>query len=263
VGSKRTGGFWSPRKVAWYQRALERSDYAGEVLAAIEPLLADSQTALDVGAGCGALAIPLAKRLRRVTALEPSPEMARALVEQARRLALANVRVIEAAWGGPPVEPHDLVLCAHVGGLTDGGSPFLGEVSAWARRGVAIVRDAGHGADKFFFGELYPRLLGRPYEHCCDYADTVEGLAGLGIAPTVTPISYRSDQPFTDLEEACDFFEEYLGVSGPEVRAFLRDFLAARLVKEGPTLVAPYPKQAAVIWWRTDSSRPRGDARSR
>jgi hypothetical protein len=41
----------------------------------------------------------------------------------------------------------------------------------------------------------------------------------------------------------------YLGVSGPEARGFLRRFLAARLVREPSGWVAPYSKQAAVLWW--------------
>jgi hypothetical protein len=256
------GDFWTERKVAWYRRALERSDYAHAVLGVLEPLLGECASALDVGAGCGALAVPLARRLRRVTALEPSPAMARALREEARALGLGHLEVVEAPWGAVPLEPHDLVVCAHVGGLSDGASPFLREVGSVARRGVALVRDAGEGGDKFFFAELYPRLLGRPYGRCCDWADTVEGLRRLGIAPRVEMIRYRSDQPFADLEEACDFWQEYLGVTGADVRAFLREFLAARLVREDAGLVALYPKEAAVIWWRTAPAGGRSAALS-
>ena len=66
-------GFWSDRVVAWYRRAAERGDYAARVIDAIGPALDSCHTALDVGAGCGALAIPLARRLQQLTALEPRP----------------------------------------------------------------------------------------------------------------------------------------------------------------------------------------------
>ena len=248
--SRRAGEFWTERKVAWYQRALERSDYAAKVLGILAPLLAECETALDVGAGCGALALPLAERLGQVTALEPAAAMAKALREDARTRELENIEVIEAAWGDVPVATHDLVLCAHVGELLHRGAPFLREVSSVTRRGVALVRDAGKKRDKFFFRELYPLWLGRPYIPGCDYEETVEGLARLGTSPTVTFVSYRSDQPFADLEEACDFWEEHLGLEGKPVREFLREFLGRRLLREGSGWVAPYPKRAAVIWWR-------------
>lgn len=240
------GEFWTEQKVAWYQRALERSDYARKILAVLAPILAECETVLDVGAGSGALALPLAERVGSVTALEPAPAMAKAL----RTRGLGNVEVIEAAWGDVPVSPHDLVLCAHVGELLHPGAPFLREVWSVARRGIALVRDTGQERDKFFFRELYPLLLGRPYIPGCDHEETVEGLTRLGITPTVTIVNYRSDQPFADLKEACDFWEEYLGVEGGAVREFLREFLAKRLVPEGGGWIAPYPKQAAVIWWR-------------
>lgn len=254
--SRRAGEFWTERKVAWYQRALERSDYAEKVLEALAPLLVECESALDVGAGCGALALPLSERLGRVTALEPAPAMAKALRESAHARGLGNVEVIEAAWGDVPVASHDLILCAHVGELLHSEAPFLRRVSSLARRGVALVRDTGREHDKFFFRELYPLLLGRPYAPGCDHEETVEALARLGTSPVVTVVSYGSDQPFTDLEEACGFWMEYLALEGEPVRDFLRGFLAPRLKREGEGWIAPYAKQAAVIWWRVGGGVP-------
>ena len=77
-----------------------------------------------------------------------------------------------------------------------------------------------------------------------------------------------SDQPFTDLTEACDFWQEYLGVSGPEVRGHLERFLAERLTREASGWLAPYSKEALVIWWpvavptRGDTEALRAGSRS-
>jgi hypothetical protein len=112
-----------------------------------------------------------------------------------------------------------------------------------------VVRDRETESDKLFFRELYPALLGRPYGRGSDYRETLEGLADLGIDPEVVAVDYRSDQPFADLDDACAFYEAYLGVSGPEARGFLRSFLAARLVPEPGGWVAPYSKRAVVLRW--------------
>ncbi|MBI1734719.1 MAG: class I SAM-dependent methyltransferase [Candidatus Rokubacteria bacterium] len=245
----RENRFWTARRVAWYRRANARSDYADRVLAVVDDLLARSASALDVGAGFGALALPLASRLSRVTAIEPAREMARTLRDDARTLGLANVTVIEAAWSDVEVAPHDLVLCAHVGPLLGHGAPFLRAVPALARRGVVLVRDVPGGDDKFFFRELYPRLRGEPYERASDYEDTLAAIATLGVQPTVTAIDYASDQPFVSLEEACDFWMEYMRLEGDAPRAFLRDFLRERLTREGAGWIAPFRKRAAVIHW--------------
>lgn len=221
------------------------------MFAPIGALLDECKSGVDVGAGSGALALPLARRLSRVTAVEPSAAMAKALREAARRQGLENVTVIEAGWDEAAVEPHDLVVCAHVSHLLTPGSRFLSRSASVARRGIVVIRDAPGGQDKFFFGELYPVLLGRPYMRRCDYPETLQTLLDLGIVPRVGMIEYASDQPFDSLDEACEFWMEHMGLEGAAAHAFLSDFLARRLERAGASWVAPYRKLAAVISWDT------------
>jgi methyltransferase family protein len=243
--------FWTDRTAAWYRRAAERGDYAACVLAAIGPRLAGCRTALDVGAGCGALAIPLARRLRSVTALEPSAAMAGELRRWAAEAKRDNIEVVEAAWGKVPIGAHDLVICAHVRGLLRPSSAFFSEVEAVARRLVVLVRDitAARGGDKFFFRELYPALLGRPYARRGRSNDPVPRLRAQGVRPHVAEIAYDSDQPFRDLDEACDFWMTHLGLADLAARAYIRAFLSERLVRCRDGWLAPFRKTAAVISW--------------
>ncbi len=250
-GGRARGELWTPRTVAWYERADARSDYAERVLAAAADLVNDCASAVDVGAGFGALALPLARRLRRGTAPEPSPPMADALEAAVRRERVTNLTVVRARWSADAVAPHDLVVCAHVGPLLSRGAPFLGEASRVARCGVLVVRDAEGGDDKFFYSELYPRLLGRSWASCARDEETLGALHELGVAVTATTIEYRSDQPFDTLDEACDFWMTYMGLDTAASRAYLRDFLARRLVREGDGWLAPYRKRATVMCWRT------------
>src|SRR5512139_3144694 len=106
-GGSARSGFWTEQTVAWYRRAAEHGDYARRVLEAVGRQLDGCRDAIDVGAGCGALAVPLARRLERVTALEPTPVMAQGLRAWADEQGLANIVVVEAAWGEVPLAPHD------------------------------------------------------------------------------------------------------------------------------------------------------------
>lgn len=248
--SRTASDFWTARTVAWYEQANALSDYAARVLGAVAADIAGCRTALDVGAGFGALTLPLARRLRHVTALEPSPPMAAALRRAAARAGFGNITLVPARWGEAPVAPHDLVVCAHVGSLLRAESSFFQEVGAVATRAVVLVHDAGGGDDKFFFQELYPALLGRPYERARDPDAPLRALAALGIAPRVALVEYRSDQPFTSLEEACDFWMTYMRLEGDDMRAFLRDFLMERLTRDGGGWRAPFRKRARVLSWR-------------
>ncbi len=220
------------------------------MLGAVSAAIEDCRTALDVGAGFGALTLPLARHLRHVTALEPSPAMAAALRRAAAREARTNVTVVPAAWGDVAVDRHDLVVCAHVGPLLAPHSAFLREVGGIATRAVVLVHDAGGGDDKFFFRELYPALLGRPYERNRDPDAPVRALTALGIVPRVSLVQYRSDQPFTSLEEACEFWMTYMRVDGEDARTVLRRFLAERLTRDGNGWRAPFRKRVRVIAWR-------------
>lgn len=246
---------WTDRMVAWYRRAAAASDYAERVLAAAADVLEGSRTVIDVGAGFGALALPLARRGFHVTAIEPSPTMARAVREGAAGAGPGTVTVVEAAWGEVPLSARDVVLCARVCGLLDRPDVLAG-FTALARRGVVVVRDVPDGQDKFFFRELAPRLLGRPWPRRGGEPRTLELLRQLGIRPAETIVEYSSDQPFESLEEACDFWMEYMELEGDGPRAFLRDFLRERLIWRDGRLVAPLRRRASVLRW---PGRFRGD----
>jgi hypothetical protein len=202
-----------------------------------------------VGAGFGALALPLARTLEQVTALEPAPAMVAALRRAVAEAGLTNVRVVEAAWGEQPLAVHDVVVCAHVGPLLRRGSAFVAGLSRLARRAVVLVHDTAGGDDKFFFSELYPRLVGRTYTRSCGDTRAVEAVRALGVRPAVTPIAYRSDQPFVSLEEACEFWMTYMGLEGEGPRAYLREYLRGRLRREPGGWLAPFRKQAILIAW--------------
>ncbi len=59
---------------------------------------------LDIGAGGGRYALPLALAVREVVAIDPSPSMLGALSEDAAANGIENTRVIEGRWplASPP-----------------------------------------------------------------------------------------------------------------------------------------------------------------
>jgi len=108
----------------------------------------------------------------------------------------------------------------------------------------------GPGTEKFYLGELYPLLFGRPYPGRDDYLKTVTLLHSLGIYANVQIIGYHFDQPFGDLQEAVEFWKDQLRLADPEQERQLLGFLQGRLQRVGSRLVAPMRRQSAVIWWR-------------
>jgi len=249
-GSECDEHFWTPRRARWFNQAVQISDFPAQTLKALEPVLVGCRSVLDVGAGVGALSVPLARTVEAVTAMEPSPAMLEALRENLARHHLRNVTCIPAAWGKTEVPPHDLILVANVSPIFTDLLGFLTTAEPLARRAIALVQNVGPGTEKFYFGELYPLLLGRPYPGRDDYLRTVTLLHSLGIYANVQIIGYHFDQPFADLAEAVDFWKEQMRLTEPEQERRLVGFLQSKLQRVGSRLVAPMRRQSAVLTWR-------------
>src|SRR5262249_48981557 len=71
-------------------------------------------TLLDVGAGAGRFALPLALRCQQVTAVEPSPSMGATLRHLAAEAGIENVTLVARPWEEAEAQPAGVVLSAHV-----------------------------------------------------------------------------------------------------------------------------------------------------
>jgi CTP:molybdopterin cytidylyltransferase MocA len=118
------------------------------VLDALLALVRSGETWLDVGAGAGRYALPIARALDPsgggVVALDPSRSMLDGLLEIAEDYAVENVRTIEARW--PLADARavtdveaDVALIAHVGYDVEDIGPFVDGLEAAADRLCAAV----------------------------------------------------------------------------------------------------------------------------
>jgi SAM-dependent methyltransferase len=102
---------------------------------------------LDIGAGAGRYALPLAARVAEVIAVEPSASMRNALRTGKAEHGAANLRIVGGVWpevlaelGDPPVA--DVALIAHVGYDIEAIGPFIDAMErAAARLCVAVLTD--------------------------------------------------------------------------------------------------------------------------
>ena len=99
---------------------------------------------LDIGAGAGRYALPLALHVREVVAIEPSEGMRAALVELMGAYGIANIRVVPDRWPAEPGSPAaglraDVALIAHLGYDIEPIGPFLDAMEAAATERCAAV----------------------------------------------------------------------------------------------------------------------------
>jgi len=104
-------------------------------------------TWLDIGAGAGRYALPLARTVRRVIAIDPSTSMLRGLREGMTEHRIENIEVLEGRWPAIVEEgttladelPADVSLIAHVGYDIEAIGPFLEAMERAARRECVAV----------------------------------------------------------------------------------------------------------------------------
>jgi SAM-dependent methyltransferase len=164
--------FYAPTSQFFRADPDRRGDAVGEALV---DLARPGETWLDVGAGAGRYALPLARKVRGVIAVDPSPAMLAALRESAAEHGIKNVRTIEARWPiegaeggsiqdakGEPIEA-DVALIAHFGYDIESIGPFLDALEAAARRlCVAVMMERSPAAA---VAPLWPAVHGEPRVH--------------------------------------------------------------------------------------------------
>ncbi len=193
------------------------------------------ETWLDIGAGAGRYALPLALRVREVVAVEPSGGMRRALRTGMDEHGISNVRVIAGGWPDALAElgtlpAVDLSLIAHVSYDIEGIGAFLDAMEAATRtRCVAMLTDRSPAsvADPF-----WPLVHGEERVSLPALPDLVELLQARGRDPQVEVVE-RSPRTFDSVEALTAFLRRQLfiadgGEKDVHFRAILPEHIANR-----------------------------------
>src|SRR6202795_5402574 len=121
--------YWDRRAPTFARSTRARDGF----LDVVKPHLAPSKTLVDVGAGAGRHAVPLAESLEWVTAVEPSEGM-RALIPPRD-----NMTIVASTWEDAAVAPADFVICCHVMYGVEEPVPFIAKMERSARERVFIM----------------------------------------------------------------------------------------------------------------------------
>jgi len=157
------------------------------VLNALVALTRPDDVWLDIGAGAGRFALPLARRVRELVALDPSTGMLDGLRSGMVQHGIGNVRVIEGRW---PADAHrlaaDVALIAHVGYDVEEIGPFLDAMDrAAGRLCVAVLMEQAPAALAHGF---WPAIHGEARVPLPALGDLVALLEACGRAVTVQMI---------------------------------------------------------------------------
>ncbi len=244
--------FWMKRAHS-YQHRLGLADERDPVARRVLELLPAGGSVLDVGAGTGRFAIPIARRAGRLVAVEPSDDMSVHLRQNVRDAGLTNVELVERGWLEAEAElpPADVVLCAHVLYPHAELERWLRTLDGHALTAVVLALMADWGEPRILL-DLWQRFHGESRVLQPTYFDAYAALHELGILANVEIHDVGpSLMSYETLEEAVEAVREHLLLPPtPEAGAALRDVLPRHLVAGERGLSLPSSRTAAVVWWR-------------
>src|SRR5262245_43762138 len=119
----------------------------------LRSLVTPGETWLDVGAGGGRYALPLALLAREVIAVEPSEGMQGVLRKGMAEHAISNIRIVPSRWPMEAAPTADVALIAHLGYDIEEIGPFLDAMEGAARRlcvAALITPSPPHLAERFW-----------------------------------------------------------------------------------------------------------------
>ncbi|MHB1183675.1 MAG: class I SAM-dependent methyltransferase [Desulfobulbia bacterium] len=249
---KKKSSDWDQRAAGFAERNLD-SPFVAQFLSRLQ--VEPEWSVLDVGCGPGTLAIPLARQVRRITALDYSAAMLDELGKRARQESLTNIRTIQGSWDDDwqklSIARHDIAIASRslsVDNLADA----LRKLNDWANKGVYL-------ADRVGAGPFDPNLfaaIGRNFQPGPDYIFTVNILYTLGIHAHVDFITLDQQRTYGSREEALQSHRWMVDNLTRAEEAQLTAYVDARLSQldentwQFSRQTAP---QWALIWWRKES----------
>lgn len=244
------GDFWTSRARDFqrFSRGVRPDDPVLERVRAQLPA-ADGRV-LDVGAGPGRYAVPLAELGARVVAVEPNAAMV-ALLEEEAAAHRVSIAVEHAVW--PEAEPRvgsaDVVLCAHVVYPIADVAPFLRALDRAARCAVVLVARLGQPDDAL--SHVFRAVYGEERAPMPSLPELYNLLLQLGIPASVSMHPFESRWNFADAEAAVSSAAQRLAVQpGTPQWERVEAAVRSRLVPGGGEVwLSPREAYQGVVWW--------------
>lgn len=206
-------------------------------------------TVLDVGAGTGGWAIPMARHARKVTALEPSPAMLEVLEEAIAEEGVRNIEIVRGGWPDTRVDPHDYSLCSHA---MYGAADFRGFVGAMGKATrktcMLLMRAPDHDG---LMAQLATRIWGQPYDST-DFQVAYNALLQMGIFGNVLmgPPGQWDPWSTASFDEAVEeTMHRFKVTPGSGLERYVREMLGARLTERDGRVCWPAEVRSALIYW--------------
>jgi SAM-dependent methyltransferase len=218
----------------------------------------DGSRVLDIGAGPGTYAVPLAVRGCKVTVVEPSPVMREALAENMHENGVGEIRIIPRRWEDVTVKelggPFDAVIASYSLTMMDIGKA-LAKMQACCTGTVHLFWFMTSPAWVQVNKDLWPLLHGGkfPGEPTADWLWQV--LCEMGIYANVQ-VEVKFPAPvYASVDDAVKEFTRRLNCTTAAHEETVRNYFQSVLRQDDQGLVLGEETLGAHIWWTNTCQR--------
>lgn len=209
-------------------------------------------TVVDIGAGVGRWTIPIAERVRAVTAVEPVEGMRRVLDERVAGRKLTNVSVVGSPWMEAEIARYDVAVAAYSVYSSPDLAGFARKMEVSARHLCCLaLRIPAHDG---VMGELSEQVHGE-WHDSPNFIVAYNALLEAGFLPNVfiepEVVQYWTD---TTLSDALDRARRHLRLTDDRFDVLIAETLERRLTRTAAGYRWPDWMRSALVWWEPTSS---------
>ena len=244
-----TTGYWNRRAEDYSDMVLASDCNHGRNILDLferEGMLQKEWHVLDIASGPGAITVPFAEQVCRVTAVEPAERMAAALMSYAQSRGLSNIDLIPQTWQevdtAAYAKNYDMVICCHALWQFPDILPQIRRMETVSRGYCCLA----HGFEAPSETSNLLDIL-RIDEGDFDQFITILNLLNdAGVYPNVDVVDYTLTRSVTSaVTSISNLVEKYRPLDASD-SAFIQEYMQSR-AKNGLYQVSG---RMGVLWWK-------------
>ncbi len=216
----------------------------------LKRFITKDSSVLDIGAGRGRLAVPLAKEVRKLTAIEPARIYMQIMKDKAGKDGVANIEFSDDLWEAFLLqEKYDLVYSTWSPAVND---PNTLMKMHEASRGYCVLElGASPPNDWDFAGQIYPKIIGEEFRPPGNYLNIVTTLYDHGIYANLETWMFDKDVNYQTMDEAVGIWKmslrNFINVT-EETEETLKQFYRSKMNPDS-SYTFSLKGVACMIWW--------------
>lgn len=214
--------------------------------------ISKEDSVLDLGCGEGSITIPIAKKAKKVTAIDSSKRMLEILESKCKNQSINNVKIIEEDLEDVTLEKvgkHDIVLLSRsINGIYK-IKETLTHINNIANKYVYITI---FGPNNWKFEKNFYNLIGKEDHGFAPYNYLFNILINMKIYPNVKNLEIKTNRTYESIDDAIVNGKWNLNNFTEKEKDQLHDYLKKNLTKnENGKLEHPDDKSDWIlIWWK-------------